>query len=172
MKILVILVIVFLVWLFVTREQRSHFGADDQSYALAALEDLDEHDFLNNRIPEVPTDYLARNAHRVEAVLELSKDGIEKLSFSGPVNTQDWPYYRYNSIYQGKDGGIWPSGMLNRLNNWSPGFDTSGWSIALRPSVTYDRWARNRWVRQNDRFYYINNGKLNDRLKDFVGQPS
>lgn len=178
MKILIILFIVLiLIWAgSVTKEdnQRSSFGADDQNYALAALQDLDEVDFLNNRIPEVPTDYLARNAHKVHMILEPpeSQDGVEKLSFSNPVNTESWPFYRYTNPYQGKSGGIWAPNLMNRINEWQPGFETSGWSLYLRPGVSYDRWARNRWVRQNNRYYYINNGTLKDRLKDFTGRPS
>lgn len=177
MIIAVLVIVLILIWLCATPEtkQVSSFGADDQNYALAALEDLDEHDFLNNRIPEVHTDYLARNSDKINMVMEFPDDvagGIEKLSFSNPVDVGNWPYYRYTLPYQGKSGGVWPSNMLNRINQWSPGFETSGWSLFLRPGVTYDRWARNRWVRQNNRYYYINNGSLNDRLKDYVGRPS
>ena len=167
-----LLIVLVLLWVFMSKPQRSEFGADDQSYALAALEDLDEKDFLNDRIPEVPTDYLARNAHRVEMVLEPSTDGIEKLSFSGPVNTEAWPNYIHNLPYQGKSGGQWSPSLLNRINEWQPGFETSGWSITVRPGITFDRWARNRWVKQNGKYYYINNGELKDRLKDYVGMPS
>jgi len=177
MKNLIILLVVFVVIWICTRpekhKQLSSFGADAQNYALAALEDMDEHDFLNDRIPEVTTHYLAQNAANVDVVaeLDLSHNGIEKLSFSNPINTQNWQYYR-TLPYQGKSGGVFAPSLLNRTNQWEPGFQTSGWSLWLRPSITYDRWPRNRWVKQNNRYYYINNGSEKDRLRDYTGEPS
>lgn len=172
-------------------EQRSPFGADDQSYALAALSDLDDKDFLDNRytngVPEVDNYFLERNAHNIQLIKEREADAraangmappgpngsVEGLSFSNPVNTDYWPYYYYTKPYQYQNGGSWPPNMQSRLYNWQPGFASgSGWSYWLRPGISYNRWPRNRWVKQNNKYYYINNGDENDRLRDYTGEPS
>lgn len=171
--------------------QRSPFGDDDQSYALAALNDLDNKDFLDNRytdgIPEVDDYYLTQNAHNIQLIKEREADAraangegppgtnpnIENLSFYHPVNTDYWPYYYYTKPYQYEDGGAWPPNMQSRLYNWQPGFASgSGWSYWLRPGISYNRWPRNRWVKQNNKYYFINNGDEKDRLRDYTGEPS
>jgi len=172
-------------------KQRSPFGDDDQSYALAALNDLDNKDFLDNRytngVPEVDDYYLTQNAHNIQLIKERQADaraangeappglgsGRENLSFYHPVNTDYWPYYYYTKPYQYEDGGAWPPNMQSRLYNWQPGFASgSGWSYWLRPGISYNRWPRNRWVKQNDKYYFINNGDETDRLRDYTGEPS
>jgi len=57
--------------------------------------------------------------------------------------------------------GAWPSALelTSRLYNWQPGYATSGWSYRMRPGMSYTRWPRNRWIRNNGSFYFINNGK-------------
>lgn len=85
--------------------------------------------------------------------------------FNGPADTRYWPYYHYTFPYQYTEGGAWPPNMYSRLYNWQPGFATSGWSYWMRPGMSYARWPRNRWVKNNGSFYFINNGK--DRTKDF-----
>jgi hypothetical protein len=167
--------------------QRSPFGDDDQSYALAALSDLDNKDFLDNRfsdgVPEVDTYFLTQNAHNIQLIKERETDaraangeagpGIEGLSFYHPVNTEYWPYYYYTNPYKSKEQGGWPPNMQSRLYNWQPGFASgTGWSYWLRPGISYDRWPRNRWVKQNDKYYFINNGDEKDRLRDYTGEPS
>ena len=188
--IIIIVAIIFAAWCMWKKEsrrgedQRSHFGDDDQSYALAALEDLDK-GMLENRIPEVNTYYLSQNADDIHLIKEREQDAaaangvassnenkIEGMSFNHPINTEYWPYYYYSTPYQYRDGGAWPPGMHSRLYNWQPGFGTSGWSYWLRPGITYDRWPRSRWVKQNDKYYFINNGNEQDRLRDFTGEPS
>lgn len=177
------ILVVWFVW-FRTKKQKSPFGDDDQSYALAALEDLDR-GMLENRIPEVNTYYLTENSHNIHLIKERemheadiaaangeAAPGIEGLSFFNPVNTDYWPYYYYSTPYQYRDGGAWPPGMQSRLYNWQPGFATSGWSYWLRPGITYDRWPRNRWVKNNGNYFFINNGSQKDRLKDYTGEPS
>lgn len=193
-KILVlILVVAILIYLYVRKPcetQKSPFGADDENYALAALEDLDEKDFLDYRmesngqkptesflgIEEVDEKFLAENADRIQLIKEpVGPDGKpqEDLSFYHPVNTEYWPNYYYTTPYQYRQGGAWPPNMQSRLYNWQPGFGSgTGWSYWLRPGITYDRWPRNRWVKQNGKFFYINNGPLSDRLRDFTGEPS
>jgi hypothetical protein len=168
--------------------QRSPFGDDDQSYALAALNDLDNQDFLNNRftngVPEVDDYYLTKNAHNIQLIKERQTDAraangegpvgldpnIEGLSFYNHSNTDYWPSYYYSKP---EHGGAWPPNMQNRLYNWQPGFASgTGWSYWLRPGITYNRWPRNRWVKQNNKFYFINNGDEQDRSRDFTGEPS
>lgn len=155
------------------------FGADDQNYALAALEELDSA-MLENRIEDIPDDQAAKffqeNGNQIALVKKLresddSDDQKEHMTFFHPVNTTYWPYYHYSTPYQYRSGGAWPPGMQSRLYNWQPGFASgSGWSYWLRPGISYNRWPRNRWVRQNGTFYYINNGK--DRKNDYNGEPS
>lgn len=178
--ILIILVLVAGLYLFLNppknfphdkESQISPFGADDQNYALAALQELDDKDFLQNRIPDVDDDFMAKNASEI-SLAKVVNDGKEHMSFFNPVNTDYWPYYYYTNPYQYKQGGAWPPGMQSRLYNWQPGFGESGWSYWLRPGITYDRWPRNRWVKNNGSYFYINNGSKQDRLRDYTGEPS
>lgn len=189
--ILIALIVVVVLYMTVSKgkQQRSPFGDDDQSYALAALQDLDDKDFLDNRytdgIPEVDDYYLSNNAHNIMLIKDRADaraangeappgtPGIERLSFYHPVNTDYWPYYYYTKPYQYQDGGAWPPNMESRLYNWQPGFSSgTGWSYWLRPGISYNRWPRNRWVKQNGSYYFINNGSEKDRLRDYTGEPS
>lgn len=190
---LIVLLVAAVVYITTTKkQQRSPFGDDDQSYALAALQDLDDKDFLDNRytdgIPEVDDYYLTQNAHNIMLIRDRAADaraangeappgtdapGVERLSFYHPVNTDYWPYYYYTKPYQYQDGGAWPPNMQSRLYNWQPGFASgTGWSYWLRPGISYNRWPRNRWVKQNGTYYFINNGSERDRLRDYTGEPS
>ena len=154
------------------------FGLDDQNYALAALEDLDNA-MLEGRIEDAseqdPEEFFKRHMDKIQLVKApippASPDGKEHLTFSHPINTTYWPYYFNSAPYQYQNGGAWPPGMKSRLYNWEPGFSTgTGWSYWLRPGMTYDRWPRNRWVKSNGSFYFINYGK--DRSNDWNGEPS
>lgn len=179
--ILLFILLEFAAWIFIKRfrgKSPEAFGAEDQNYALAALEDLDSA-MLDNRIEDIPDDdatFFERNGSQITLVKKLAESDDsdaqkEHMTFFHPVNTTYWPYYHYSTPYQYKSGGAWPPGMQSRLYNWQPGFATgSGWSYWLRPGMSYNRWPRNRWVRQNGSFYYINNGK--DRKNDYNGEPS
>jgi hypothetical protein len=85
-----------------------------------------------------------------------------KDNFTFPENNiLYWPQYYYSFPYNEKNGGIWPPGMYNRLNYWSPGFYTgSGLSWTYRPGMGEKFWPRNRWIRQpvNSSYYNITNG--------------
>lgn len=240
--VLTLLVIGLIVWWFCSSKRDEHFGADDQNYALAALEDLDNNLLLNGRIrgglgvlpgpispeslqnaslvsgddvftdgigekssrladnkilsenyvpalsrrrdfeekefyevQEVSPKFIEENAHKIYLVKSPQKekdDSMEQMTFFHPVNSQYWPQYYYGQPYQYKFGGAWPPNMFSRLYNWQPGFQTSGWSYWLRPGITYDRWPRGRWVKQNGTFYFVNNGSEHDRMNDYTGQPS
>lgn len=172
---LIVILIALLFFLLKYQQKRDHFGEDDHSYALAALSDLDA-GMIDNRIDEVDDEFLKKNAPNVYMV-KMRDDKIaaedakkEYMTFFNPVNTQYWPYYFYSDPYKYQEGGAWPPGMKSRLYNWQPGFETSGWSYWLRPGVTYSRWPRSRWVKQNGSFYFINNGS--DRSNDYTGDPS
>lgn len=85
-----------------------------------------------------------------------------KDNFVFPENNMTyWPQYYYSFPYNHKNGGIWPPGMYNRLNYWSPGFYTgSGLSWENRPGMGEKYWPRNRWIRKPDasNYYNITNG--------------
>jgi hypothetical protein len=116
-------------------------------------------------------DVMYRPLGAVEHYIELESKGNDTMTFGHPIEINYWPYYYYSAPYQYKSGGAWPPNMQSRLYNWEPGFSTgSGWSYWLRPGVTYDNWPRNRWVKQNGAYYFINNGK--SRENDYNGMPS
>lgn len=149
------------------------FGIADENNALSALEDLN-----NGIIEEVDRDYLKNHAHNIY-MAKLRDVGIaandaekEHMTFLNPVDTRYWPNYLNSLPYQYQDGGAWPPNMQSRLYNWQPGFETSGWSYWLRPGVYYDKWPRSRWVKQNGNYYFINNGGIKDRKRDYTSDPS
>jgi hypothetical protein len=160
-----------------SKNKEEPFGLDDKNYALSALDDLNSA-MLENRIQEVDKDYLMKHAPWIY-LAKLKDDKIaqedaqkEEMTFFHPVNTQYWPYYYYSNPYQYQNSGAWPPGMSSRLYNWQPGFETSGWSYWLRPGMSYVRWPRSRWVKQNGSYYFINNGSKEDRINDYSGDPS
>jgi hypothetical protein len=172
----ILILILIVICLFLSSsEKKEKFGEDDKNYALSALEDLDSQ-MLDNRIEDVDDDYLIKHAPNIYIAKIRDQQIAEKdankeyMTFFHPVNTQYWPYYYYSNPYQYENGGAWPPGMKSRLYNWQPGFQTSGWSYWLRPGITYDRWPRSRWVKQNGSYYFINNSK--DRSNDYNGEPS
>jgi len=173
--VLVIAIAILLLVLWTShRGNRDNFGSEDQNYAITALENLNS-DLHGGVVIDVGDRFL----ERFEAdVLMVAKPGdakehsngegkmVEHLTFNQPVDTRYWPYYFYSYPYRYQEGGAWPPGMHTRMRNWQPGFETSGWSYWMRPGMSYDKWPRNRWVKNNDSYYYINNGK--DRSRDFM----
>lgn len=86
-----------------------------------------------------------------------------KDNFTFPENNMTyWPQYYYSFPYNYKNGGIWPPGMYNRLNFWSPGYYTgSGLSWENRPGMGEKWWPRNRWINHaasNSYYDLSNNG--------------
>lgn len=169
-----------------TLKKPEYFGLDEENYALAALEQLDKAK-KEAGITDVDDLYLKDNANKIEMIaghgnkdvmykpleyyIELESEGSDEMTFGHPIEINYWPYYFYSAPYQYKSGGAWPPNMQSRLYNWEPGFSTgSGWSYWLRPGITYDNWPRNRWVKQNGAYYFINNGK--SRENDYNGLPS
>lgn len=72
----------------------------------------------------------------------------KKDMFTFPENNMTyWPQYYYSFPYNYKNGGVWPPGMYNRLNYWSPGYYTgSGLVWENRPGMGEKWWPRNRWI--------------------------
>jgi hypothetical protein len=94
--------------------------------------------------------------------------GSEGLLLSPHVtDIRQWPYYYYTLPYRYESGGAWPPGMYNRLAQWQPGYDVTGWSYDMRPGFGFKNWPRNRWVKNDGRHYYINNGGEKDRISDY-----
>jgi hypothetical protein len=123
---------------------------------------------------------LIKNAHKVPFIADLKNidlDSIllivkekapgiinkENYTISGdtangslsPVNLRLWPYYFYTDPYL--PDPVYPENLYTRLRYWYPGFLTSGWSYTLRPDISNVRSQRNRWVRDNNNYYFINN---------------
>lgn len=98
----------------------------------------------------------------------------ENLTFFHPVNNRYWPYYFYSFPYHYLNTGAWPPGLFSRLYEWQPGFNTSGWSYWLRPGIYYGAWPRNRWVRNNNNYYFINNGHNTKQYRenDYYGSQA
>lgn len=86
----------------------------------------------------------------------------KKDNFTFPDNNMTyWPQYYYSFPYNYKNGGVWPPGMYNRLNYWSPGFYTgTGIMWGNRPGMGEKWWPRNRWINHNtspNSYYNITN---------------
>lgn len=139
------------------------FESCDQSYAEQLLGELHS-DML--RFSREITDQKLTEHFAAGEVMLAKHPKTELLGLDGPADTRYWPYYHYTFPYQHTEGGAWPPNMYTRLYNWQPGYETSGWSYWMRPGISYARWPRNRWVRNNGSFYFINHG--NDRSKDFL----
>jgi hypothetical protein len=159
----VLLALVLFLVLWPKHHEKESFGSEDQNYAITALEIL-QSDLHNGTVIDVGDRFLERFELDVIAVAK-ENDGKEHLTFAQPVDTRYWPYYYYSYPYRNQEGGSRPPGMHTRLRNWEPGYQTSGWSYWMRPGMTYDKWPRNRWVRNSNHYYFINNGK--DRSEDF-----
>lgn len=71
-------------------------------------------------------------------------------------NTKNYfPYMYYDLQYP---IGDWSPGLETSLTKWSPGFYSgSGWYWWIRPNATYNYWPRSRWVRNNGKYYNMNN---------------
>jgi hypothetical protein len=80
-----------------------------------------------------------------------------------------WPFYYYTLPYRYQEGGAWPPNMYTRFAHWQPGYDVHGWSFEMRPGMAYDRWPRNRWVKQNGTKNFVYNGPREDRIYDYWG---
>jgi len=120
-------------------------SADDNEAALRALAEFNEH-----QIPDISDDELARS--NILLAKASNKEGYNL------VNTNLWPYSYYTYPYYSHVKGAWPPGMYSRMYHWSPGFYTSGWSYYLRPGLSQKgAWPENRWVRNNNSYYFINN---------------
>ena len=80
-----------------------------------------------------------------------------------------WPYYYYTLPYKYEQGGAWPPNMYTRMNHWQPGYDVHGRSFDMRPGMSYDKWRRDVWVKNNGSYYNIDNGDQKDRIADYFG---
>lgn len=106
----------------------------------------------------------SRSAASAESDVNSGKEGF---SFNYPVNSTFWPYYYYSYHYP---AGVWPPGLYNRLYWWSPGFyTTSGWQWGLRPGTKYIKWPYTSWMRNNNKYYYVNNQGIHNKMQDASG---
>ena len=134
------------------------FGYDNRPTPLDALEELDHATF-------------AKDFDHAGSLVELDDTTTrEHMTFSHPLDTRQMPYFfNFHPFHYEENGGAsYPPAMFSRFYNWYPGFDTSGWSTTMRPGMSYKKWPRNRWLRNNDEYYYINNGKEDDRADDYM----
>lgn len=192
LSILIVVLAVVFVWILFFKRgscmRRDSFASENQTYAIAAMEDLNtsiqegtvvdvgdkllEHfeaeDVIMVAKPgpaEMAEGHLFPKETADHSAPKETGDHIEHLTFLQPIDTRYWPYYYYSYPYRYMEGGAWPPDMYSRLRNWEPGFQTSGWSYWMRPGITYTKMPRNRWIRSNGSYYYINNGT--DRMFDF-----
>lgn len=100
----------------------------------------------------------------------LRKCNTEHMTLSPHVpDIRMWPFYYYTLPYRYQQGGAWPPGMYTRMTHWQPGYDVHGRSFDMRPGMAYDRWPRDRWLKQNGSHYFIDNGTQEDRIYDYWG---
>ncbi len=145
----------------------------DHEYGLQAVTE-----FFEKPVTHISDEDLAR-AHEDDNVLMAKhpdtkfRDSVsngagptESMKFFNPLNIRYWPYSHYTYPYQHTEGGAYSPGLYSRYYHWQPGYDTAGWSYWMRPGMSYRRWPRNRWVRNNGSYYFINNG--HDRRRDFL----
>jgi hypothetical protein len=96
-------------------------------------------------------------------VSSLAKMGIhtgtskEHLTFAKPLTAKYWNDHYYSDPLVG-DQSNWYPGLFSRAYNWEPGYRPAGWSFSLRPGIRFAKSQRNRWIRDNRNFYFINNG--------------
>jgi len=99
-----------------------------------------------------------------------NRDTSEHMTMSPHIDDiRYWPYYYYTLPYRYQQGGAYPPNMYTRMSHWQPGYDVHGWSFNMRPGMTYDKWRRNVWVKNNGSYYNIDNGTKCDRLHDYYG---
>jgi hypothetical protein len=189
--ILVVVALLFLLWGVCSGcRTKDSFGLDDQNYALSAMEANDRATFLKGDL--VPGASMPPSLAGAEDVLQSvmydpgqkiyedragiglgDEDGIgyanpqrEELTFFPEVDTRSWNYYHYNFPFQYSDGtDPYPENLYTRMRYIQP-YDVANLSWGRRPGTYFPKALRNRWLRNNDHYYMINNGDVEDRMDD------
>lgn len=118
-----------------------------------------------HKAEEIPDELLEKLKDRI---LVAKVPDTENFSFFYPANYTYWPQYYYSQNFDNPQQDPWPPGLFSRNYNWEPGYSSgSGWSFYMRPGVGYDKIQRSRWVKNNGKYYFINNGGLSDRKNDY-----
>lgn len=183
---IVALIIFLLLLLFTYFNSRSFFCPQDKEKALQVFQELakkkvvDPHD-----IPYITDGDLEKNIDRVYAAMVVDSAGmssqcpmycstykvnttdidtdiptpscnIERFKYS-PADNDYWLYSHYAN-QDDPSSTRFPPGLFSRLYYWYPGFNVNGYSFHLRPGIhRVTPWPKNRWVRNNDNYYYISN---------------
>ena len=161
---LLLLVTILIICIFNSRKKE---GLSDYNKNLGErlLRDLAAE--LEN-IEDVTEEDLKRLKDRILAVFSPKSQESEAFSFFYPANYTYWPQYFTSGPYTDPQQDPWVPGLFTRLTNWEPGFSSgSGWSMYYRPGVYFDKIQRSRWVKNNGKYYFINNGGLSDRMNDY-----
>lgn len=171
MCVVILLILAILVLLFFL-SPREDFGVNDKiEDAMKKLKDEAveiSDDILDTLKDDVVAVYDRMECDRREYDKARELGTSEDFSFFHPINHRYWPQYYYSFPYNYETQGAWPPGMYSKLYHWEPGYSSgSGWSLYMRPGVTYKAWQRSRWVKNNGKYYFINNGGLCDRENDF-----
>lgn len=138
---------------------------EDEHFAHEALRSMHtDYEFVDE-------DFVRRHADRIYLMVcpppardnvDLGKNvivpGREGFVFArGPANAKYQADHYFSDPLNG-DQEPWPSNMFSRMYNWEPGYRPTGWKFALRPGLRFAKSPRNRWIRDNRNFYFINNG--------------
>jgi len=123
-------------------------------------------------IPEVSKEEIDVLLDNVLMIAQPRKQKTEGYEMDVNENTKNYfPFLYYDLQYP---TGDWSPGLSTSLTKWSPGFYSgSGWYWWMRPNATYAYWPRSRWIRNNGKYYNMNNyGMFDiDKRSYNLGQP-
>lgn len=158
-KLLLLLLIAgaIIIWLVLHTSRHEHFTHGDVHKFFLDLEHALAH---KKEIPEISDEDLRRMKDDIIAVKHYVDEKIrsrEHISFFDTVDFRYWPQYNYTYPLTSV-ANQYPGNLFTRMDEWSPGFNTSGWKYALRPGVYYSKWPRSRWVKNDGNYFLINNG--------------
>jgi hypothetical protein len=137
------------------------YDAHDIHEAHKAMHQLTEMQAAGQEPPQIDERDLDRLAPKIhlamiksEPVVDAAKEGYDSYQFPR------WPPATIKSLYL---AGLpidryytnWPPYVFDRLFEWQPGFQTSGFSSWLRPMNVYGRQAF--WTKNNGNYFYIRN---------------
>lgn len=161
-----VVVVLFSVWyirVYLPKVQDEHFAREALRSMHTDYELVDE-DFVRrhaDRIylmvcppPQRPNVDLGTNVIIPDGKLS----GREGFVFAeGPASARYQADHYFSDPLHGREDP-WPSNMFSRMYNWEPGYRPTGWKFYLRPGLHRAFSPRNRWIRDNRNFYFINNG--------------
>jgi len=159
----ILVFILFSLVVFVRCEEKMMYDAQDIYEAHKALHQLTPESIHDTgkepqEVDEKDLDRLAPKIHlamiKNEPVVDAAKEGYDSYQFPR------FPPASLKSLYE---AGLpinryytnWPPYVFDRLFEWYPGFQTSGWSWWLRPMNRYGKEAF--WVKNNGNYFYIRN---------------